>query len=56
MDNINVHFDKNIDLLWQEGFVKRYDGIYLFTSLLYLKSLERECRCRSEKIKIYECN
>ena len=39
-DNINVHFDKNFDLLWQEGFVKRYDGIYLITSLLYLKSLE----------------
>lgn len=35
-----MHFDKNFDLLWQEGFVKRYDGIYLITSLLYLKSLE----------------
>lgn len=40
MDNINVHFDKNFDLLWQEGFVNRYDSIYLNTSLLYLKSLE----------------
>lgn len=35
-----MHFDKNFDLLWQEGFVKRYDGINLITSLLYLKSLE----------------
>ena len=40
MDNINVHFDKNFDLLWQKGIVKWYDGIYLITSLLYLKSLE----------------
>lgn len=40
MDNINVHFDKNFDLLWQKGIVKWYDGIYLITSLLYQKSLE----------------
>lgn len=49
-----MHFDKDFDLLWQEGFVKRYDGIYLITSLLYLKSLEDiESRCWSEKIKNY---
>ena len=35
-----MHFDKNFDLLWQKGIVKWYDGIYLITSLLYLKSLE----------------
>ena len=35
-----MRFDKNFDLLWQEGFVIRYDGIYLITSLLYLKRLE----------------
>ena len=29
MNNINVHFDKIFDLLWQEGIVKWYDGIYL---------------------------
>ena len=40
MEKIKIHFDKIFDLLWQEGFVKRYDGIYLITSLLYLKSLE----------------
>lgn len=40
MEKIKIHFDKIFDLLWQEGIVKRYDGIYLITSLLYLKSLE----------------
>lgn len=40
MEKIKIYFDKIFDLLWQEGIVKRYDGIYLITSLLYLKSLE----------------
>lgn len=40
MEEIKIHFDKIFNLLWQEGIVKWYDGIYLITSLLYLKSLE----------------
>ena len=40
MEKIKIHFDTIFDLFWQEGIVKWYDGIYLITSLLFLKSLE----------------
>ena len=40
VEKIKIHFDTIFDLFWQEGIVKWYDGIYLITSLLFLKSLE----------------